>query len=230
MIKVCDDIAGCVINLFLEAADILFMASNKNAEKLSKVKSLILLKLSSKKWIKSSELLKLTGQKYFDRRIRELRNELGYDIETGFINGEPAYRLRSDARAPAKPRTYLNASEKKALFDSADKCCAICGCDFSKENPHSFDHRVPLLRGGIGARENFQLVCYDCNNQKRVQCKGCELDCQKCFLAFPEKIPKGVILRFESKDLMEKITADAQRKKKTVEQYLISLIKRSVKL
>ena len=35
-----------------------------------------------KEWIKSSELLEITNQKYFDRRARELKDELGCDIET----------------------------------------------------------------------------------------------------------------------------------------------------
>lgn len=205
------------------------MASSKSAEKLSKVKALILSKLATKKWVKSSELLKVTGQKYFDRRIRELRNEQGYDIETGFVDGEPSYRLRSDKRAPPKPRTYLSAAEKKALLSTALKSCAICGVSFSKSNPYSFDHRVPLLRGGTGSPENFQLVCYNCNNQKRVQCKGCELDCQTCFLAFPDKLPKGIVLRFESKELVEKILSDAKKSKKTIEQYVIDLLKKSTK-
>lgn len=219
----------CVINLFSKVADILFMPNHKNAEKLSKVKALILSRLSKKEWVKSSELLNLTGQKYFDRRIRELRNEMGYDIETGFIDGEPSYRLRSDKRSQVKPRTYLNAADKKTLLKGSDGKCAICGNEFTKRNPLSFDHRVPLLRGGSGSIDNFQLVCYECNNQKRVQCKSCELDCQRCFLAFPDKLPKGILLQLSSKSLANQLADKAKKDRKSVEEYLLSLIKKALK-
>lgn len=46
-------------------------------------------------WVASSDLLGLDGVgKYFDRRIRELRDDKGCDIESGRDkNGDHAYRL-----------------------------------------------------------------------------------------------------------------------------------------
>ncbi len=37
-----------------------------------------------KPWVSSAELLELTGQKYFDRRTRELRYQLGCDLESAY--------------------------------------------------------------------------------------------------------------------------------------------------
>ena len=61
-------------------------------------------------WVVSSELLRLTKQKYFDRRFRELRDNSGCDIETGVSRGEHAYRLRSPEILASTRRTYLAAA------------------------------------------------------------------------------------------------------------------------
>lgn len=182
----------------------------KRDENLSTVKQLILTHLRKGAWVSSSALLKATKQKYFDRRIRELRDELGFDIETGFKNGEAHYRLRSNARSPSKIRTYLGAKEKKALLARLPQHCALCSKPFSKEKKSVLDHRKPLLRGGDGKAENFQLLCFECNNQKRTQCRGCQFDCAKCYLAFPEKFPQGVVVRIESNELRETLENQAK--------------------
>lgn len=170
-------------------------------EKLSGVKALILKMLSNGEWVSSTALLKATKQKYFDRRIRELRDELGYDIETGSMHGKPHYRLRSKKRLPTKLRTYLGSAQKKELLQSMPPNCSICGKSFNKDRKSVFDHKVPLLRDGEGSKENFQLVCQECNNQKRTQCKGCSLDCKNCFFAFPENYPKPILIQFTEQEL-----------------------------
>ena len=60
---------------------------NELPAKPSKVKLVILKTLWGegqkfpKKWVKSSTLLKLTDQELFDRRARELRDELGINMK-----------------------------------------------------------------------------------------------------------------------------------------------------
>ena len=82
-------------------------------EKISECKQLILKTLRSKKYVHFAELLKLTKQKHFDRRIRELKSEQGYDIEIKFIDGDPYYVLKSERRNPKIKRTYLKKNLKK---------------------------------------------------------------------------------------------------------------------
>ncbi len=195
-------------------------------EKLSDVKTIILKVLSSGEWVSSFKLLKITKQKYFDRRIRELRDELGYDIETGNQNGEAHYRLKSDTRLPLKLRTYLGARERKELLRSNPASCAICGCKFSQSKKSVFDHRVPLIRGGAGDILNYQLLCVDCNNQKRSQCRGCDLDCATCFLAYPEKFPPAIMLRILDKNEYARIQEAAQKEKLTIEQFFLNSYKK----
>jgi hypothetical protein len=75
----------------------------------------IITKLWSGKWATSSSLLKLTGQKYFDRRIRELRDEYGFDIESKNVFGEWSYRLVSKSRTSAK-RMFPNGILTLTIF------------------------------------------------------------------------------------------------------------------
>ena len=96
-------------------------------------------------WVKSSALLALTHQKYFDRRVRELRDEMGCDIETGQAEGQAAYRLRSPRMKDAKPRAYLAEVQKAELFRAADNRCAVCDRQFDTGlRGLQADHKVPL--------------------------------------------------------------------------------------
>ena len=73
-----------------------------------------------KAWVASSELLQLTGQKYFDRRVREIREKLGCDIEAKYkqeLSGH-AYRLTSECLSPPQNRDCLSEKQKQTLFDT----------------------------------------------------------------------------------------------------------------
>ncbi len=203
----------------------LFRQDSMSEEKLSKVKRFILKLLWGGRWVSSAKLLKETQQKYFDRRIRELRDELGYDIEMGFQKGEPHYRLKSKKRKLAKVRTYLGSKQKKELLENLPSLCALCGIKFTQKKQPVFDHRIPLIRGGPGSVANYQLLCHECNNQKRSQCRGCALNCKKCYLAFPEKYPPAIMVRITSKPLLEKINLHAKKQKLSIEEYIIELLK-----
>lgn len=194
----------------------------------SKVKILILGMLEAGHWVSSEKLLQKTGQKYFDRRIRELRDEFGYDIETKHINGDYSYRLRSDTRLPSKPRTYLSPKEKKNIFALWDKKCSLCGKGMSNEKP-SYDHKVPLIRGEGGKIGNFQIVCTACNNRKRAQCRGCELDCQSCFLAFPERVPKNFVLHIKDSKIISEIKKLAEAEEVPVEEWINKTLRKFLK-
>lgn len=177
-------------------------------KKLSAVKKLILKTLWEggstfpRDWIPSSTLLDITQQKYFDRRTRELRDEVGCDIETQHINGEHHYRLKSSQMNKSNPRQYLTEAEKKQLFSSANYQCAICG-KHTKAGVRGLqaDHKVPLIRGGSKDLDNWQAVCNDCNVSKRRACQNCEEDCSICSWAFPETQGVSVTVRFSPSDI-----------------------------
>lgn len=184
---------------------------SKVSQRLSPVKIKILSALWSngnsfpREWVSSSHLLALTNQKYFDRRTRELRDELGLDIETKHINGEHHYRLVSDTMNASNPRSYLTESQKKALFVSQKHTCQICG-KFAEAGLRGLqaDHKMPLIKGGTHDADNWQSICVECNVAKRRACQGCDYDCLTCVWAFPENAGMPLTLRL-SREVFDKV-------------------------
>jgi 5-methylcytosine-specific restriction endonuclease McrA len=175
-------------------------------------------------WVSSSLLLKLTNQKYFDRRTRELRDELGCDIETRQINGEHHYRLNSTDLGNANPRYYLSESEKKQLFSRAKSSCAICGKETGAGvRGLQADHKIPLIRGGSNDLNNWQAVCNECNVAKRRACQGCIESCNTCSWAFPIEFGISVSIRLPLAQFkkLEGTTHD-------VPQWIAQLIEREI--
>ena len=191
---------------------------------MSKVKILILNLLRNKEWVSSKELLEKTNQKYFDRRIRELKDEEGYDIINEFINGEPHYKLQSNKRNPIQERTYLSKKDKDELKKHSSDTCPLCGNIFSDNRKLSYDHRIPLIKGGQGTKENFQIICHECNNQKRSQCRHCDLNCKKCFLAFPENILPAIFIQLDN-ELIKKLNKIKKSKNEKIEDVIIKILK-----
>lgn len=204
---------------------------------LSKVKENLLRRLWGddsvpfpKPWIGSSDLLKLTSQKYFDRRTRELRDELGCDIETGHILGEHAYRLRSPKLNSANPRKYLTASQKRQLFSRYEFTCQICGKKtLSGSRGLQADHKIPLIRGGVKDQSNWQPICNECNVGKRGACAGCKDDCQMCPWAFPGKIGRVTLLHLPS-EVLQALELRVGASQTGLEREVITLLKSSLNL
>jgi 5-methylcytosine-specific restriction endonuclease McrA len=142
-----------------------------------------------KPWASSAELLEITGQKYFDRRIRELRDQVGCDLETAYQESFAghAWRINSPTLTEPQDREYLTKSKKIQLFEEKNYCCSTCGIrvDAGVRGLQA-DHKVPLSRGGNNGLENWQPMCNNCNVGKRRACQGCNIDCNSCSWAFPE--------------------------------------------
>ena len=168
-----------------------------NKRKLSAVKEKILRRLWGKEsdsfpkpWVSSTELLALTDQKYFDRRARELRDQLGCDLESMYIEdfAGHAWRISSPNLNAVQDRDYLTQSQKNKLIEAAGFICSTCGKQVAPGvRGLQADHKVPLSRGGGNEITNWQPMCNNCNVGKRRACEGCALDCNTCSWAFPEK-------------------------------------------
>lgn len=204
---------------------------------LSEVKLKILRRLWSedstpfpKPWVGSSILLDLTGQKYFDRRTRELRDEYGCHIENGHINGEHAYRLVSEKLQEAKPREYLTETEKRQLFERFQYICQICGAkaDAGVRGLQA-DHKVPLIRGGKHVHSNWQPICNVCNVGKRRACADCLADCQKCPWAFPELVGQVTLVHLPP-NILTAIRQRSGNDQLKFEQEIILLLRDGLKL
>jgi len=204
-------------------------------KKLSTVKVLILRTLWNasasfpRDWVTSQALNDLTKQKYFDRRVRELRDQNGCDVETGIYEGSHAYRLRSDTIAGAFDRTYLTDKQRKKLFADYAFSCAACGLKFSAENYSGLqaDHKVPLIRGGGSEIANWQPLCISCNVAKRRSCQGCKVDCITCAWAFPEQLGQTFSIQLEQ-NTGAKLQDVARRRSKTPHSIIVEAIQKFV--
>jgi len=188
-----------------------YIKSLPTKRKLSEVKVKIITRLwgdesdeFSKPWVSSEELLKLTDQKYFDRRTRELRDQLGCDVESSYVekfNGH-AWRLKSSNLAPPQDRDYLTQNQKDKLFKDNDFTCVTCGLKISAGiRGLQADHKVPLSRGGSNDLFNWQPMCNNCNVGKRRACEGCSLECKTCSWAYPETFGVKAIISISEKTL-----------------------------
>lgn len=179
-----------------------------------------------KNWVKSTELLKITKQKYFDRRIRELRDATGCDIETSVIDGEHSYRLKSEKINISNPRDYLTGSQKKALFETANYTCAVCGKKFDeKAKGLQADHKIPLIRNGPRNETNWQPLCIECNVGKRRACAGCKIDCNICSWAFPENIQAKTLIQI-SPDLNKYLYEQCKTNNKTPSVFIAEALEK----
>ena len=150
-----------------------------------------------KPWVAGSELLQLTGQSYYDRRIRELRDEVGCDIAVEYRQelGGYAYRLASEYLSLPQDRDYLSEKQKQRLFARHNYTCAVCG---ERVAPGlkglQADHKIPVSRNGSNDELNWQPLCVKCNVGKRRACSGCQVDCMTCSWAYPDVIGINTML------------------------------------
>lgn len=204
-------------------------------EKLSKVKFLILKTLwyageeFPKEWVRSSELLSLTNQKYFDRRIRELRDQSGCDIQTDYYHGEYCYRLHSTNLNQYNPRFYLSTSLKNKLFEMFKYECNVCKRRFLPGGMGlQADHREPLsrkilIKNDVNNLEKWQSLCTECNVLKRRICSECDNDCGSCPWAYPEKHGTIILLRLPT-NLEDELKNRGVMKHSQLESFIVNSI------
>lgn len=197
--------------------------------KFSDAKGKILRALWPCRWVSSSKLLKLTNQKYFDRRIRELRDESGFDIETGYASGKAAYRLVSHtARFEESRRQYPNSQERAEVIKRDGVRCNICGFipPTGKITGYlQYDHRIPFHeRNGETNVDNLQLVCIRCNVIKKRACQICPMvTCNNCPYAYSEKFG-GIYVIGISKQAKGKYESVAKLKNIKIEDAIRDVI------
>lgn len=219
----------------MKTADYVEKVAAASSRKLSKVKLRLLEILHAKYlsqiddgWVKSSEILKEVGQKYFDRRLRELRDELGCSIESNASN----WRLSSEELKQPNPREYLTDKERESLFERCGHRCQICGCLFPPEGAKlQADHKVPLSRQGGHEISNWQAVCVPCNVGKRRACEGCQADCESCPWAYPEKgISEILILPADILDQLNEMgLVDPHQRSSHLKKIIVDHFKKSGK-
>lgn len=157
-------------------------------------------------WVLGDDIHDTVKQAYY-RRIRELRDEDGWGIETGWLKNRegitrPAYRLTSHLRGKGIKRSHISGEGRNLVLERDGYECQICGIDLrdGKNNPQ-IDHKIPLIRNGESAVANYQAICSNCNVIKRGVCRLCNLaSCDKCDLAYPEKGAKNLLINLTDQE------------------------------
>lgn len=111
------------------------------------------------------------GLHYWDRVIRLLQQNEGYDIENK--RGE-WYKLRSlEKKAVAAKRGYISKKLRFLVFERDNYTCQACGRtpkdDGVKLSP---DHIIPVDWGGDTTLDNLQALCRECNEGKQAWVNG----------------------------------------------------------
>lgn len=131
-----------------------------------------------------------SGEAYKDvpRRIRELQGEEGFiGIEKYGSGSYTRYQLVSLEINPKRTqRIKLSDATWNKILQKYKHRCAVCGRPDSLVKLEQ-DHKIPRLREGTNEEKNWQPLCKECNNFKSTACRGCQLDCNRCPWAFPEK-------------------------------------------
>ncbi|MGL5680453.1 MAG: HNH endonuclease [Plesiomonas shigelloides] len=152
-------------------------------------------------WVPRDVLHNLVNQSDYRRRITELGDEIGIDIERQ--SSTNAYRLKSLNLNPANPRTYLTAKQKRQLLERQRYTCQVCSLHDENNSTRTLqaDHKVPLARGGDHSLGNWQTLCHVCNVGKRNACQGCLRDCKQCPWAFPEQHGVKIMIPLTPRDI-----------------------------
>jgi len=136
----------------------------------------------------------------YQRRIRELRNDEGMQIQS--------YRDNVDL----KPNEYLLVSEKRIpnisreisyklrteILERNGYTCQICGATANDPDPTDprkklrleVDHIVPVSLGGKNTKDNLRVLCSACNHGKSNITEASES--AKSLLARIRKAPRSV--------------------------------------
>ncbi|MGW4393840.1 HNH endonuclease [Amycolatopsis nivea] len=97
----------------------------------------------------------------------------GWIVEAGAeLEASENHLFRADAKSATLKRVKIPEWSKRAVFFRDRGRCSLCERDLngtqSPINRAEYDHIVPLARGGLNDVSNLQLLCRECNNEKRV--------------------------------------------------------------
>lgn len=125
------------------------------------------------KVLTTRQLRKVAGISEYGRRIRELRDEEGFQIKTHIDRADlkpGEYILETPERTPVIART-ISPQLRNEILERNGFTCQLCGAgpgDTDPFNPHRkvrlhVDHIVPISQGGTDDKENLRVLCSACN-------------------------------------------------------------------
>ncbi|HXH93769.1 MAG TPA: HNH endonuclease [Thermoanaerobaculia bacterium] len=140
----------------------------------SKAKILYFLLANIGRVVTSDEIREASGNKSeWARRLRELRNEEGYQIlshndRADLKPGE--YLLETDKRLPAFARK-ISKETRAAVLARNGNTCQLCGVSAGDTDPYdpsrtirlTMGHIIDSSKGGTDQASNLRALCSNCN-------------------------------------------------------------------
>lgn len=125
------------------------------------------------KVVTTQQLREIGGISEYARRIRELRNEEGMQINSHVDRHDlrpGEYVLESLERIPAIERS-ISPQLRTEILERNGYTCQLCGAgpgDPDSFDPHRkvrlhIDHLVPISQGGTDQKDNLRVLCSSCN-------------------------------------------------------------------
>lgn len=170
--------------------------------------------------VPNKELMRVSGQHNYARRVRELRAE-GWDIK--YSASPSGYILQSEKKAENSADEYVNLKLRQKVLERDRYTCQLCGATNADKIGRGekvrleVDHFLPLKQGGKTTEENLWTLCSSCNAGK------------KSLFDYPETMKQRIISLNLPDDIREKISEAALNKGVTVNTLILELITSGVK-
>jgi len=125
------------------------------------------------KVLTTQKIRKIGGISEYARRIRELRDEEGYQIKSHIDRADlkpGEYILETLERKPIISRT-ISPQLRNEILERNGFTCQLCGAGPGDPDPFNssrkvrlhIDHIKPLSQGGTDNRANLRVLCSACN-------------------------------------------------------------------
>jgi len=121
----------------------------------------------------TKQIRKVAGISEYARRIRELRDEEGFQIRTHIDRADlkpGQYILEALEQKPVVSRT-ISPQLRNVILERNGFTCQLCGAgpgDTDPFNPNRkvrlhIDHIIPISQGGSNNEDNLRVLCSACN-------------------------------------------------------------------
>jgi hypothetical protein len=128
------------------------------------------------KILTTQQIRKVGGISEYARRIRELRDEEGFQIKTHVDRADlkpGEYILETLDQRPVISRT-ISPQLRNEILERNGFTCQLCGAGAGDPDPFNpnrkvrlhIDHIKPLSQGGTNDRNNLRVLCSACNQGK----------------------------------------------------------------
>lgn len=124
------------------------------------------------------------------RRVRKVRSNKSREVVEAI-----AAEHRAQAFVPQGRTNYMAAAralgthtrrEMRELHKRAPRHCAYCKTRLNWLNSVT-DHIIPVSRGGSDAIDNIQIICWECNTDKRASTSYEYVGPPRPFKVFPKR-------------------------------------------